>query len=77
MAGKQIEQIKKLFCERLAVADLDENKSLEELGLDSLDVVDMCLDVEDKFGVHFETEELVAFKTVKDLFEAIEKKLGE
>jgi acyl carrier protein len=45
--------------------------------LDSLDVVDMCLDVEDKFGVHFETEELVAFKTVKDLFEAIEKKLGE
>ena len=70
MAGKQIEQIKKLFCERLAVANLDENKSLEELGLDSLDV-------EDKFGVHFETEELVAFKTVKDLFEAIEKKLGE
>ena len=69
MAGKQIEQIKKLFCERLAVANLDENKSLEELGLDSLDVVDMCLDVEDKFGVHF--------KTVKDLFEAIEKKLGE
>ena len=77
MAGKQIEQIKKLFCERLAVANLDENKSLEELGLDSLDVVDMCLDVEDKFGVHFETEELVAFKNVKDLFEAIEKKLGE
>ena len=54
MAGKQIEQIKKLFCERLAVANLDENKSLEELGLDSLDVVDMCLDVEDKFGVHFD-----------------------
>ena len=77
MAGKQIEQIKKLFCERLAVEELDENKSLKDLGLDSLDVVDMCLDVEDKFGVHFETEELVSFKTVKDLFDSIEKKLGE
>ena len=77
MAEKQIEQIKKLFCERLALEKLDETCSLQELGLDSLDVVDMCLDVEDKFGIHFENEELVTFKTVKDLFGAIEKRLGE
>ena len=76
MPENQIEQIKKMFCERLALKSLDEEKSLQELGLDSLDVVDMCLDVQDKFGVHFETEELISFKTVKDLFDAIEKKLS-
>ena len=76
MAENQIEQIKHLFAERLALRELDDSKSLEELGLDSLDVVDMCLDVEDKYSVHFELEELTAFKTVKDLFDALEKKLG-
>ena len=55
---------------------LDETKSLKDLGLDSLDVVEMCLELEEKFDIQFETEELSNFKTIGDLFASIEKKLN-
>ncbi|MBO4540573.1 MAG: acyl carrier protein [Bacilli bacterium] len=64
-----------MFRERLNLESLDEASSLASLGLDSLDVVDMCLDVEEKFGIQFEMDELAQFKTVGDLFNSIEAKL--
>lgn len=75
MANAKIEDIKKLFMSRLNLKELDENAKLTDLGLDSLDVVDMCLDLEERYQIHFETEDLVNFKTVKDLFDSIESKL--
>jgi acyl carrier protein len=72
-----MEQFREMFAERLGVKNVDESKSLRDLGLDSLDVVEMCLDLEDRFGVSFETEELSSFKTVADLFRSVEAKLNE
>ena len=51
---------------------LDSN--LKELGLDSLDVVDMLMDLEEKFGIEFENEEMMAFQVVNDIVKVIEKK---
>ena len=51
---------------------LDSN--LKELGLDSLDVVDMLMDLEEKFGIEFENDEMMAFTVVKDIVSAIENK---
>lgn len=48
--------------------------NLKELGLDSLDVVDMLMDVEDKFGIEFDNDEMLALNTVADIIAAIEKK---
>ena len=48
--------------------------NLKELGLDSLDVVDMLMDLEEKFGIEFENEEMMSFVVVKDIIVAIEKK---
>ena len=70
-----MKRIKALFCERLNVTDIDMNTNLSELGLDSLDVVEMCYAVEDEVGIHFETEELSTFVTVGDLFRSIEAKI--
>ena len=75
MSSKQLDEIKRMFCERLNLESLDEASSLASLGLDSLDVVDMCLDVEEKFGIQFEMDELAQFKSVGDLFHSIEAKL--
>ncbi len=75
MSSKQLDEIKRMFCERLNLESLDEASSLASLGLDSLDVVDMCLDVEEKFGIQFEMDELAQFKSVGDLFQSIEAKL--
>lgn len=77
MANTQMEEIRKLFAERFHLQTVDDAKSLKDLGLDSLDVVETCLDLEDKYGIQFSTEELSSFKTVGDLFGSIEKKLEE
>lgn len=73
---KRVDEIRALFEDRLGVSHVDENKGLRDLGLDSLDVVELCMELEDKYGIQFETEEFSTFKTVKDLFAAIEKKLA-
>ena len=69
-------KIKSLFCERLNITDIDMDTNLVSLGLDSLDVVEMCYAVEDEVGIHFETKELTEFVTVGDLFRSIESKLA-
>ena len=76
MAETKMEQFIEMFSERLGVKKVDESKSLRDLGLDSLDIVEMCLDLEDRFGVSFDPQELSSFKTVADLFRAVEAKLG-
>ena len=72
MSADQMIEIRKLFCERMKVETIDEAKSLKDFGLDSLDVVEMCLDLEDKYGIEFSPEELAEFKTVGDLLASIE-----
>ena len=48
--------------------------NLKELGLDSLDVVDMLMDLEEKFGIEFENDEMMSFNVVSDIVTAIENK---
>lgn len=76
MAKEKMDEIRQMFKERLNLKQLDETKSLKDLGLDSLDVVEMCLELEEKFDIQFETEELSNFKTIGDLFASIEKRLN-
>ncbi len=68
------EEIRKTFAEKIHKDTIDDSMGLKELGLDSLDVVELCLDLEDRYHIQFETDELSSFKTVGDLFAAIEKK---
>ena len=76
MEDKRFEEIKGLFAERLGMSRIDETKGLRDLGLDSLDVVELCMELEDKYGISFETEEFGTFKTVSDLFTSIQSKLA-
>lgn len=66
--------VRKLFYERMNVETIDDSKALKDLGLDSLDIVEMCLDLEDKYGIEFSPDELGGIQTVGDLFASIEKK---
>jgi acyl carrier protein len=72
----KMDEIRQLFAERVHVERLDANATLKNLGLDSLDVVEMCLDLEDKYGIQFTTDELSGFKKVGDLLTSIDKKLA-
>ncbi|MDD5885484.1 MAG: acyl carrier protein [Erysipelotrichaceae bacterium] len=76
MSVNQLEEIRKAFCEKIHVDSVSDDKALKDLGLDSLDVVGLCLDLEDRYGFQFTADELSSLKTVGDLFHAIEQKLN-
>ncbi len=50
------------------------DSDIKSLGLDSLDIVDLLMDLEDKYGVEFENEEMTSLTTVNDVVKAIELK---
>lgn len=49
--------------------------SLKDLGIDSLDLVEIVMQIEDELGITFEDEEIENFKIVQDVYDSIEKKL--
>ena len=75
MASEKLQEIKTLFAQKLGMKTVDETKSLKDLGLDSLDVVELSFDLEDRYGISLDPEKLSTIKTVADLYAEIEKKL--
>lgn len=72
------EKVKAILAEQLNVkADKikPESKIVEDLGADSLDVVEMLMSVEDKFDVSVSDEEAVNLKTVDDIVKLLETKI--
>ena len=69
------EQVKKILCEQLDVEEgqvtIDSNIS-EDLGADSLDIVDLVMSLEEEFDMEFADEEIEEFKTVGDVVKYIE-----
>ncbi len=57
--------------------DLDKNSITPEstittdLGIDSLDIIDIIVSVKEKFGFKLEKDELIGVKTLADLYELI------
>lgn len=58
------------------IKDLNLNASLTDLQIDSLDVVEFLLSLEDKYNITFEAEEMQDLKTASDLIELIKKKVN-
>ena len=54
-----------------------ESDFLNELNINSANLVDIVLDVEDAFDIRLENEDMDEMKTVKDALEIIDKKLSE
>lgn len=71
----KLEEIKEKFMTSLKLKELDMNANLKDLGLDSLDVVEMLLELEDEYDIHFDDADMADFKTVGDLFASIEKQV--
>ncbi|MBQ5439167.1 MAG: acyl carrier protein [Clostridia bacterium] len=70
------EKIKELIAEQISVdvEEITDNKSLEDLGIDSLDVTEIAMSIEDEFDIEFEAD--TSMKTVADLIAAVEAKVG-
>lgn len=70
-----IQDIENLVKEKLNVETIDKEATLATYGLDSLDVVEFILELEDKFGISFEADETKDIKTIGDLLSLVEKKI--
>lgn len=69
------EEFKNIISEKTGDASkITMDSSLKELGLDSLDLVEIILDGEERLGITFENDELLTFKTVGDVVRSAEAK---
>ena len=69
-----LEKVKKLLAEHLEMdaAEITEATTFEDLGVDSLDAVEIMMEMEDEFGVEIKPAE--AGKSVKELVAYIDSK---
>lgn len=74
MVEKIIGLLAKQF--RIDASTIDEETNIvEDLGADSLEIVDMLMALEENFGINVSDEEALTLKTVKDVAEFIERKV--
>ena len=72
-----LEKVKAIIADQLDIdADkINENTSLsEDLGADSLDIVEMMMSIEEEFGIEIDDDDAKEFKTIADLISYIDAK---
>ena len=69
-----LETVKNILAEKIDVSTLNENDSLTSLGLDSLDLAEVMISIEDQLGIEFTSGEILELKTLKDVLDLIESK---
>ena len=70
-----IDKVKEIIANQLSVKaeDLkDDTNIAEELGADSLDLVEILMSLEDEFGVSIPDEAIPTIKSIKDLVDFID-----
>lgn len=74
------ERLKEIIVDRLNVkpsAVTEDASFLEDLGADSLDVIELIMAIEDNFGIEIPDEDIEKVVTVGDAVRYIKKKIGE
>lgn len=71
-----IEKVKKVLADHLEmeVEEITEATTLDELGVDSLDAVEIVMELEDEFGIEIESDEIG--NSVKEFVAYIDSKLA-
>ncbi len=72
-----LDKVKKLLASQLNVSmdKVKENSKLvEDLGADSLDMVEMLMTLEEEFSISISDEDAINLKTVADIVKYIDKK---
>ena len=64
-----------ILAKRVDVSSLKEEDSLKNIGLDSLDLVEVMLEIEDALGIEFDSEEIAELTTLKSVLDLINKKI--
>ena len=71
------EKVKKILTRQLRLKNkevLPESKIMDDLGADSLDILQLLMTIEDEYGITIPDEELVKFVTVRDVVTYLENR---
>lgn len=77
MSSELEEKVIQLVMEQLDVTREQcklEASFIDDLGADSLDLVELIMEMEEKFGVEIADEELEKIRTIQDVVDFIQKK---
>ena len=69
------EKVKKILCDQLDLEEeqvTEEAEVIEDLGADSLDIVDLVMTLEEEFDTEIPEEDIENLKTVGDIVKYIE-----
>ncbi|MCX5808168.1 MAG: acyl carrier protein [Proteobacteria bacterium] len=72
------EKVKKMIVEQLGVSEAEvipEAKFIDDLGADSLDIVELIMALEDEYGIEIPDEDAEKMETVGDAIKYIEEHL--
>jgi acyl carrier protein len=72
------EKVKKMIVEQLGVSEVEvipEAKFIDDLGADSLDIVELIMALEDEYGIEIPDEDAEKMETVGDAIKYIEEHL--
>ncbi len=73
------ERVKEIIAEQLGVEKekiTPESKFIEDLGADSLDVVELIMAFEEEFGIEIPDEDAEKIQTVGDVIKYLQEKVG-
>lgn len=71
-----VDKVKKIIAEQLNkdISEIGEDLDIvKDLGADSLDIVEMIMNIEEEFGITVPDDKAVNVKTVKDIVSLLEK----
>ena len=74
------EQVKKILCDQLDLEEEQVNEDsevIDDLGADSLDIVDLVMTLEEEFDTEIPDEDIEILKTVGDIVKYIEDRVAE
>jgi len=69
-----IDTVKSILGKRVDVSTLKETDKLSDLGLDSLDLVEVMIEIEEQLNVEFSSDEIGNLSTLKDVVDLIDSK---
>jgi len=73
------EKVKKMIVDQLGVSEAEvipEAKFIDDLGADSLDIVELIMALEDEYGIEIPDEDAEKMETVGDAIKFIEEHLA-
>ena len=68
------EKFIKMLEEKVNGKEVTKESNLKDLGIDSLDLVEIVLQAEEEFNITFSDDELNSFKTVNDVCKVLDNK---